>query len=155
MSVKEWEKKVLEKPGAKERVAAIEDELRLAAGLTALREQAGLSQRELARRMKVSQPRVVAIEQSHNVTIDVLEQYVAAVGGTLEVTVVKGNRKIPLLGLPEQRASSQASCRHRNDDDRNRPTSSAEEEADGEAGLIDSHPCTSGAWAAPKQAPER
>ncbi len=106
MSLKEWEKKVLEAPGASERVAAIEDELRLAAGLTALREQAGLSQRELARRMKVSQPRVVAIEQSRNVTIDVLEQYVAAVGGTLEVTVVKGNRKIRLLGLPSQPTST-------------------------------------------------
>src|SRR5437588_4523257 len=97
MSLKEWEKKVLEAPGAAERVADIEDELRLAAGLTALREQAGLSQRERARRIGVSQPRVAAIEQSRNVTIDVLEQYVCAVGGKLEVTVIKGNRKLPLL----------------------------------------------------------
>ena len=78
-------------------LAEIEDELRLAAGLTALREQAGLSQRELAKRIGISQPRVAAIEQSRNVTIDVLEQYVAAVGGQLEVSVVKGNRKTPLI----------------------------------------------------------
>jgi len=97
MSLKEWEKKVLKAPGAAKRVATIEDELRLAAGLTALREQAGLSQRDLAKRIGVSQPRVAAIEQSRNVTIDVLEQYVAAVGGELEVTVVKGTRKIQLL----------------------------------------------------------
>jgi hypothetical protein len=45
MSLKDWEKKVLAAPGAPARVAVIEDELRLAAGLTALREQAGLSQR--------------------------------------------------------------------------------------------------------------
>lgn len=97
MSAKKWEKKVLDKRGAAQRVAEIEDELRLAAGLTALREQAGLSQRELAKRIGVSQPRIAAIEQSRNVTIDVLEQYVDAVGGQLEVTVVKGNRKTPLL----------------------------------------------------------
>lgn len=70
----------------------------LAAGLTALREQAGLSQRELAQRIGVSQPRVAAIEQSRNVTIDVLEQYVDGVGGKLEVNVVRGNRKTSLVG---------------------------------------------------------
>lgn len=96
MSLKDWEKKVLKSPGAKARVAEIEDELRLASGLTALREQAGLSQRDLARRMGVTQPRVAAIEQSRNVTIDVLEQYVAAMGGRLEMTVVKGRRRAPL-----------------------------------------------------------
>jgi hypothetical protein len=39
MSLKQWEKKVLEAPGAPERVQEIEDEVRLAAGLTALHEQ--------------------------------------------------------------------------------------------------------------------
>jgi len=104
MSMETWEKKVLEAPGAAERVAEIEDELRLAAGLTALREQAGLSQRELARRIGVSQPRVATIEQSRNVTIEVLEQYIHALGGRLEITVRKGNRKIPLLGPRSGRA---------------------------------------------------
>lgn len=97
MSLKEWEKKVLQAPGATRRVAEIEDELRLAAGLTALREQAGLSQRDLAKRIGVSQPRIAAIEQARNITIHVLEQYVDALGGRLEVTVLKGRRKIPLL----------------------------------------------------------
>jgi transcriptional regulator with XRE-family HTH domain len=102
MSLKEWEKKVLEAPGAAERVAEIEEELRLAAGLTALREQAGLSQRELAERLGVKQPRVAAIEKARNVTIDVLERYVDALGGKLQVTVVKGNRRILLLGTPSK-----------------------------------------------------
>jgi transcriptional regulator with XRE-family HTH domain len=104
MSMEAWEKKVLEAPGAAERVAEIEDELRLAAGLTALREQAGISQRELARRIGVSQPRVATIEQSRNVTIEVLEQYIHALGGRLEITVLKGNRKVPLLGPRSSRA---------------------------------------------------
>jgi transcriptional regulator with XRE-family HTH domain len=106
--MKDWEKKVLKAPGAAKRVAEIEDELRLAAGLTALREQAGLSQRELARRIGVSQPRVAAIEQSRNVTIDVLEQYVDAVGGKLEVTVIKGDRKLPLLAARTPRRPTAA-----------------------------------------------
>lgn len=111
MSLKQWEKKVLSKPGAAKRVGEIEEELRLAAGLTALREQAGLSQRELAQRIGVSQPRVAAIEQSRNVTLDVLEQYVDAVGGKLEVNVVRGNRKTPLVGAPRRRTKVAAAKR--------------------------------------------
>ncbi len=42
-------------------------------GLTALREQAGPSRRELARIIGVSQPRIAVIERSRNVTIEVLE----------------------------------------------------------------------------------
>jgi transcriptional regulator with XRE-family HTH domain len=98
MSMKDWEKRVLDVPGAGARVDAIEEELRLAARLTALREQAGLSQRDLAKRLGVSQPRVAAIERASNVTIDVLEQYVDAVGGVLEISVRKGTRRIPLIG---------------------------------------------------------
>lgn len=110
MSMKAWEKKVLAAPGAAERVAVIEDELRLAAGLTALREGAGLSQRELAKRIGISQPRIAAIERSRNVTLDVLEQYVTAVGGQLEITVRTGSRKLALVGptksAPAMRAAT-------------------------------------------------
>jgi len=94
MSMKDWEEKVLVAPGAPARVAAIEEELRVATGLTALREQAGLSQRALARLMGVSQPRVAAIERSPNVTLDVIAQYAEALGGHLEVTIVKGEDRV-------------------------------------------------------------
>ncbi len=97
MSLKQWDKSVLEAPGADERVREIEDELRLAAGLAALREKAGISQRELAERIGVSQPRIAAIERSRNVTLDVLEQYVNALGARLEVSVVQGRRRTSLL----------------------------------------------------------
>lgn len=106
MSLEQWEKKVLETPGAEDRVREIEDELRLAAGLTALREQAGVSQRELAERIGVSQPRIAAIERSRNVTIDVLEQYVEALGGHLEVSVVQGRRRTSLLGRQRPKGST-------------------------------------------------
>lgn len=100
MSLDTWEQKVLEAPGAPERVTDIEEKLRLVAGLTALREQAGYSQRELAVRIGVTQPRIAAIEKARNVTLDVLEKYVEALGGRLEMTVVKGRRRVSLLGGP-------------------------------------------------------
>lgn len=111
--VKSWEKKVLAAPGATERVAEIEEELRLAARLTALREQAGLSQRELAKRIGVSQPRIAAIERSRNVTIDVLEQYVAALGGHLELSVVKGGKTIPLIAPRRSKPKPAKATGHR------------------------------------------
>lgn len=115
MSLKQWEKKVLDAPGAEERVGEIEDELRLAAGLTALRESAGVTQRELAERIGVSQPRIAAIERSRNVTIDVLELYVGALGGHLEVSVVQGRRRTALLGHqgPKRQASSAAAIKRK------------------------------------------
>jgi transcriptional regulator with XRE-family HTH domain len=99
MSLKEWESRVLAADGAAERVAEIEEELRLAAGLTALRERAGLSQAQVAARIGVSQPRVAAIERSSNVTIDLLERYVGALlpGGGLEIVAVQGRYRFPLL----------------------------------------------------------
>ena len=63
-----------------------------------MREEEGLSQCELAKRIGVSQPRVVAIEQSRNVTLDVLDQYVEGLGGRLEVNVVNRTRKVALVG---------------------------------------------------------
>ena len=66
--------------------------------LNAVRLSKGLSQRELAKRIGISQPRIAAIERSRNVTLDVLEQYVTAVGGQLEITVRTGSKKLALLG---------------------------------------------------------
>ncbi|MGC8628171.1 MAG: helix-turn-helix domain-containing protein [Acidimicrobiales bacterium] len=108
MSMKSWEKKVLQAPGAPERVGTIENELRLATGLTALREQAGLSQRALAKLIGVTQPRIAAIERSTNVTVGVLAQYAMAVGGHLEVSVVKGRNKVSLLPSAHQAARAAA-----------------------------------------------
>lgn len=97
MSLKKWEKKVLKAPGAERRVSEIERELRIAAGLAELREDAGMTQRAVAKKIGVSQPRVAAIEQSKNVTLDVLQQYVESLGAKLEVTAVRGNKKVELL----------------------------------------------------------
>lgn len=98
MSLKEWEEKVLAEPGAEARVAEIEDELRLANRLTALREKTGLSQRDVAQRAGVSQPRVAAIERSKNITVVMLTRYVRALGGDLRIQVVRDGVTVPLVG---------------------------------------------------------
>jgi len=97
MTLEQWETKILQPPGAETRVQEIEKELRLATNLTTLREQAGMSQRQLAEQLGVSQPRVAAIEKAQNITIDVLQQYVTAVGGELEITVLHENQRTLLL----------------------------------------------------------
>jgi hypothetical protein len=56
--------------------------------------------------MGISQPRVVAIEQARNVTIDVLERYIKAVGHRLEVNAVKGKSRVPLVAVRQRRATS-------------------------------------------------
>ena len=80
-------RKVLDAPGAPARVSEVEEVLRLAAGISALRERAEMSQRDVAERLGVSRPRIAAIERPSNITIDVLSQYVDAIGGQLEINV--------------------------------------------------------------------
>lgn len=104
--IERWEKTVVSKPAAAKRVAQIENELRLATALTALREEVGLSQRQLADAIGVSQPRIAAIERSRNVTLEVLEKYVAALGGRLEVSVVKGRKSIALIAAEPHAAAA-------------------------------------------------
>lgn len=96
MSLKDWESKVLSKPGAKKRVRESREKLELAVWLVSLREKAGLSQRELAAKLKISQPRVASLERAQNVTLEVLLNYVHACGGSLKITV----------SLPGKKASS-------------------------------------------------
>ncbi len=101
MGVKSWEKKVLAKPDAATRVAEIEASCISRPG-SARREQAGLSPRDLAKRLGVSQPRIAAIERSKHVTVELLEQYVEAVGSRLHVTVVKGNQRTTLISAAQR-----------------------------------------------------
>ena len=108
-----WEKTVASKPAAAKRVAQIENELRLATALTALREEVGLSQRQLADAIGVSQPRIAAIERSRNVTLEVLEKYVTALGGRLEVSVVKGRKSITLITAEPHVVAAAGSPRRR------------------------------------------
>jgi DNA-binding XRE family transcriptional regulator len=54
-----------------------------------LREQARVTQSELARRMGVSQPRISQLEQGdpNQLTVDTVRRYVEALGGQLKIVV--------------------------------------------------------------------
>jgi transcriptional regulator with XRE-family HTH domain len=53
------------------------------------REQVGVTQMELAVRLHMTQPALSRFERRPNITINVLQKYVEALGWKLEVTMVK------------------------------------------------------------------
>ena len=52
------------------------------------REQVGVTQEELAERLHMSQPALSRFERRPNITMNVLQRYVEALGGKLEVNVL-------------------------------------------------------------------
>jgi transcriptional regulator with XRE-family HTH domain len=52
------------------------------------REALGITQGELAERMHMTQPALSRFERRPNITMAILQRYVEALGGTLEVNVV-------------------------------------------------------------------
>ncbi len=84
---------ILDKPGVKEAYDALGDEYALLRELLHARQQAGLSQDEVARRMGTQRPAVTRIETSlatsrHSPSLSTLRKYAAAVGCRLEVHLV-------------------------------------------------------------------
>ncbi|QIM66797.1 transcriptional regulator [Mannheimia granulomatis] len=73
------------------------EELILEAGLSMLREDLEISQKELAKALGVSQPAVVQMEQRGNdIKLSTLKRYVEAMGGKLSLAVQMptGNSRI-------------------------------------------------------------
>lgn len=98
MSLKEFEREVMARPGAPERIAELERQLLVACGLRDARKNAGISQRELARRLGVSQPRVAAIERAEDLNLSTLARYAEAIGGQPRVEIVVAGKHVLLLG---------------------------------------------------------
>ena len=66
------------------------------------REAAGVTQEELAERMHMTQPALSRFERRPNITMSVLQRYVEALGGKLEVNVV--------LPMPSKKPSRRGSA---------------------------------------------
>ena len=66
--------------------------------LREIREELGVTQKELAERMALTQPSISALEASDldRSGLATLKAYVEALGGTIEVTATFGNRKLVL-----------------------------------------------------------
>jgi len=66
----------------------LESEFELARELIMARAKAGLSQKELARKMGTSQPTVARLESGHKPSLKTLERYAEAVGMKLDIHLV-------------------------------------------------------------------
>lgn len=80
-----------------EHVARMEAEER-AYRLREIREEQGVTQKELAERMDLTQPTISALEAGDldRSGLSTVKAYVEALGGTIEVTATFGNRKLVL-----------------------------------------------------------
>lgn len=78
----------------------------LRAQLVQMRKHLGIKQEAVARRMGVSQPDVSRVVEHGDPSIPVLERYVEALGGRLEVYAVAGDNRLgnrwPVETLPSQ-----------------------------------------------------
>lgn len=86
----QWlEKEYRQDPHMEQRVATLMNEMELEMGLAKLRQQRGVSQGELARRIGVSQPAVAKIESGRvkNLELKTIVKYIAALGGRLRIEV--------------------------------------------------------------------
>ncbi|QLB19137.1 helix-turn-helix domain-containing protein [Mannheimia granulomatis] len=80
-----------------DKIHQMTEELILEAGLSMLREDLDISQKELAKALGVSQPAVVQMEQRGNdIKLSTLKRYVEAMGGKLSLAVQMptGNSRI-------------------------------------------------------------
>ena len=81
-SLKRWR----EEPGFAEAFAALEGEFALASALISARADANITQGEIARRMRTSQPTVARLESGHgNPSLNTLRRYAAATGKRLRL----------------------------------------------------------------------
>jgi len=78
-------------------VARMENEER-AYRLREIREEQGITQKDLAERMELTQPTISALESGdlNRAGLSTLTAYVEALGGTIEVTATFGDRKLTL-----------------------------------------------------------
>jgi len=69
--------------------------------LREIREEQGVTQKELAERLHLTQPTISALEAGHleRSGLATLRSYVEALGGTVEITATFGNRKL-ILSTP-------------------------------------------------------
>lgn len=81
-----------EEPALAESVRALRDAIALAQ----LRQVKGVTQVQLAERMRTTQGSVSAMEHREDVYLSSLRDYVAALGGELELAAVFGGERIPI-----------------------------------------------------------
>ena len=94
----ELRKQVDARPGSAERLAAKRAETLEEIRLYELRQREAISQVELAGRLEVTQGAISKLENSDDVRVSTLRQYLEAIGARLELVAVfdDDNRRVPV-----------------------------------------------------------
>ena len=96
---------VMARPGAAERVPALREATLAEIGLYELRRAQDVSQTELADRLHITQAAVSKFENSDDVRLSTLRQYIEALGGHLELTARFEDRAVSIDLKPRQGAA--------------------------------------------------
>jgi DNA-binding XRE family transcriptional regulator len=91
------EKRLEADPEARERYETERSAMRDALTLSALREQAGVTQVELAKTLNVTQANISQLERKQDLYLSTLSRYVEALGGHLELRAVFPDRTLSVL----------------------------------------------------------
>ena len=87
---------VMARPGAEQRLAALREATLAEIGLYELRRSQDVSQTELAARLQITQAAISKFENSDDVRLSTLRQYVEALGGQLELFARFEDRVVPI-----------------------------------------------------------
>lgn len=92
----------LQDPEFRAEVERIRKEMRVISALTAAREQQGLTQKQIADTLGVSQANISRIEHEDDLYLSTLREYVEALGGELQIKAVFEDQEIYLTVPPEK-----------------------------------------------------
>jgi DNA-binding XRE family transcriptional regulator len=106
-SVKDLREAVSRDPERRARVDSNKRSIYENLALNELRRALSMTQEQVAELMGVTQESVSQIERRDEIMWSTLRKYVAALGGTLEVTAVVGERRVQLLTALEARERRQ------------------------------------------------
>lgn len=93
---KQREAEILGDPKRRARIEAETAVILAANRLARLREQAGMTQTDVARILGITQSRVSKLERAEDLNVSTLERYVAALGGELRVDARIGDDVVEL-----------------------------------------------------------
>jgi len=97
---------ILNDPIQRAEVERIREEMRVIMALTATREQQGLTQKQVAETLGVSQANISRIEHEEDLYLSTLRDYVDALGGELQVKAVFEDQEIYLAVPGDSRGQS-------------------------------------------------
>lgn len=106
-NVKQLRDEINRNPVRRARVASEKLAIYQHLALNNLRRALSMTQEQVAELMGITQESVSQIERRDAILLSTLHKYVRALGGTLEVTAVVGERRVPLMPVTKGRPTQQ------------------------------------------------